>query len=216
MEGIWFNDKTPRRIQLRSATLLVGKAPTKQKRIKSTMTMKLDSGGENQIAGLPEWLENARDFVMRNGETITASDKAVQECNIVMGDENLFRKTPTEAPKSRIDHFQIKQMGEADDPDTVLCFEMRSPFSTDLWGWLGQMGGEEFDVTFELVAAAPGGELTLTSEDEDEEEDPEVLDAQNNHGQDDEDLTGPEHDEEFRTTPLMTHRRRRTTESAIQ
>lgn len=74
MEGIWFSDKTPRRIKLRSALLLIGKAPTKQKRIKSMLTMKLDSGGEDQIAGLPEWLENARDFVMRNGETINSSE----------------------------------------------------------------------------------------------------------------------------------------------
>lgn len=207
-EGIWFNDSTQRRIKLRAAALLVGKEPTKLKRIKQCVTMKLDSGGEDQIAGLPEWLANARDFVMRNGETISAAH-AIAEVNIVMGDENLFRKTPTEAPKSRLDHFVIKQMGDSDDPDTVLCFEIRSPFSTDLWGWLGQMGGEEFDVTFELVGAAPAGELTLTAEAEESED-------QDEDATEDEDLTGPEHDAEFRTTPLVSAKPGRRRSSVVQ
>lgn len=169
MEGLWFNDQTLRRITLRSATLLVGKAPTKQKRIKMMVTMYLDGGGEDQISNLPEWLEKARDFVMRNGETVTAGH-VVKECNITMGDENLFKKTPTEAPKSQLDHFVVKQIGASDEPDTVLTFEVRTQFATDLWTWCGQQGGEEFDVVFELAGVAPE-EATLNLQPEDAEED---------------------------------------------
>ena len=99
-------------------------------------------------------------------------------------------------------------MGDSDDPDTVLCFEIRSPFSTDLWGWLGQMGGEEFDVTFELVEAQPSSELTLTGTAPEAEEEAEDATEEQNY-------MGPEHDEDFRTTPLVAAKRRRTAE-AIQ
>lgn len=199
-KGIWFSDETSRRIKLRSAATLVGKEPTKQKRIKMMVTMYLDKGGEDQISGLPDWLEAARDFVMRNGEMVTAAH-VVKECNVTMGDANLFKKTPTEAPKTQLDHFQVKQMGKSDDPDTVVTFEMRTQFSTDLWGWCGQQSGEEFDVTFAIagVAIAEAGALALESQgvaaddegDEDdasEEEDYETARAE---------ACSPKHDAEF-------------------
>lgn len=171
MEGIWFNDKILRRIILRSATSLVGKKPTKQKRIKMMCTMHLSGSGEDQVSNLPEWLGNARDFVMRSGETVTATH-VVKAVNVTMGDENLFKKTPTEAPRTQIDHFQVKQMGNGDDPDTVLTFEMRTGFATDLWNWCGQQSGEEFDVAFELAGVFPeeGGLLLSSEDDEDEDE----------------------------------------------
>jgi hypothetical protein len=159
MEGIWFNDDKPRRIWLRSAVLLVGKAPTKQKTIKMMCTMYLDGGGEEQLAGLPEWLGAARDFVMKNGEQITASH-VVKQVNIVMGEPNLFKKKPIEAPHTQLDHFVIKQIGKSDEPDTVLTLELRTPFSTDVWKWCGQQGGLDFDITFELV----GEEQTPTTD----------------------------------------------------
>jgi hypothetical protein len=165
MEGIWFNDKTLRRMKIRSATSLVGKEPTKQKRIKMMCTMYLDGGGEDQITGLPDWLGDARDFVMKSGEQVTAAH-VIKQVNVSMGDTNLFKKKPVEAPKTQLDHFVIKQMGKGDDLDTVLTFEMRSPFSTDLWMWTGQQSGEEFDVVFEVI-----GQEASTESEEDEEED---------------------------------------------
>ena len=208
MEGLWFNDDSPRRVKLRSATSLVGKEPTKLKRIKACWTMNLDSGGEDQITGLPEWLEAARDFVMRNGETITAG-QVIKEVNISMGDANLFRRTPVEAPRSQIDHFVIKQMGSGDDPDTVVTFETRTPFSTDLWNWFGQQSGEEFDAVFLLSGIAPDADedagqhyLVMTSpgndvpEDEEEDEDDEEADASEEEDDEDEETALHETDME--------------------
>jgi hypothetical protein len=165
MDGLWFNDKTARRMIIRSATSLVGKAPTKQKRIKMMCTMYLDGLGEDQLAGAPDWLGEARDFVMKSGEQVTASH-VFKRVNVSMGDANLFKKKPNEAPNTQLDHFVIKQVGKADEKDTILTFEMRSGFSTDLWMWVGQQSGEEFDVMFEVI----GQEADQFVEDEDASE----------------------------------------------
>jgi hypothetical protein len=135
---------------IRSATSLVGKAPTKQKRIKMMCTMYLDGQGEDQLAGAPDWLCEARDFVMKSGEQVTAAH-VLKDVNVGMGDANLFAKKVIDAPRAQLDHFIIKQVGKTDEKDTVLTFEMRAGFSTDLWMWTGQQSGEEFDVVFETL-----------------------------------------------------------------
>jgi hypothetical protein len=170
MDGLWFNDKTARRMIIRSATSLVGKAPTKQKRIKMMCTMYLDGLGEDQLAGAPDWLGEARDFVMKSGEQVTASH-VFKRVNVSMGDANLFKKKPNEAPNTQLDHFVIKQVGKADEKDTILTFEMRSGFSTDLWIWVGQQSGEEFDVMFEVIGQEADQFLEDESVSEDEEDD---------------------------------------------
>jgi hypothetical protein len=127
--------------------------------------MYLDGLGEDQLAGAPDWLGEARDFVMKSGEQVTASH-VFKRVNVSMGDANLFKKKPNEAPNTQLDHFVIKQVGKADEKDTILTFEMRSGFSTDLWMWVGQQSGEEFDVMFEVI----GQEADQFVEDEDASE----------------------------------------------
>src|ERR1700735_3013478 len=150
MDGLWFNDTKARRMSIRSATSLVGKKPTKQKRIKVMCAMFLDGGGEDQISGLPDWLCEARDFVMDSGDQVTVS-RVIRDVNVSMGDANLFQKKSIEAYRSQLDHFVIKQVGKADEKDTILTLEIRCAFSTDLWMWVGQQSGEEFDVVFEVI-----------------------------------------------------------------
>lgn len=169
MDGLWFNDKTARRMIIRSSTSLVGKKPTKHKRIKMMCTMYLDGGGENQVTGLPDWLCEARDFVMKSGEQVSAAH-VIKEVNAGMGDANLFQKKTVEAPRSQLDHFVIKQVGKADEKDTILTFEMRAAFSTDLWMWAGQQSGEEFDVVFEVIGQEAGETEYVSNEESAEEE----------------------------------------------
>lgn len=164
MNGLWFNDKTARRMSIRSATSLVGKKPTKHKRVKLMCTMYLDGGGEDQVSGLPDWLCEARNFVMKSGEQVTASH-VIKEVNASMGDANLFQKKTVEAHRSQLDHFVIKQVGKAEERDTILTFEMRCAFSTDLWMWSGQQSGEEFDVVFEVIGQEAGETEFLANED---------------------------------------------------
>lgn len=192
MNGLWFNDKTARRMSIRSATSLVGKKPTKHKRIKAMCTMYLDGGGEDQVSGLPDWLCEARNFVMKSGEQVTASH-VIKEVNASMGDANLFQKKTVEAHRSQLDHFVIKQVGKADERDTILTFEMRCAFSTDLWMWSGQQSGEEFDVVFEVIGQEAGeteffANETVSAETSDEE----VDDASKGEDGEEDELEGQE------------------------
>jgi len=171
-ERLWFTPKSMRRITLRTYGVLVGKAPEKRKRIKMLCTMPLTG---QKVTGFPTWLADARDFVMKNGEVIKAS-QTIDYCNVTMHDEqSLFQKTPIEAPKSKLSHFSIENTGSSEDPDTVLKFQIIAPFSTDLNRWCGAMAGEEFDSSYEVTDAPEEeeeeDELELESEDDATEED---------------------------------------------
>lgn len=203
--SIWFNDKTPRRIKLRQVIGMVGKEPTKQKRILCKWTMYLDSGGENQIAGLPEWLEADRDHIMRHGGMLK-EEYAIKGVHFTMGDADLFGKTPVEMPLAQIDHFAVLQMGKSDDPDTAVTFQTRTAYAQDLWNWLGTHQGDEFDVTFEqtLPVTSTGDQvgLQLTSESDDEDDsDDDEDDASEDYEEDYDaarrEATSPKHDAEF-------------------
>lgn len=171
---LWFTPKSIRRISLRSYAVLVGKAPTKQKRIKMLVTMPLTG---QKLTGFPDWLADARDFVMKNGEVIHAT-QTINYVNVTMSDELLFGPTPIEAPKCKMSHFTIENMGGEEDPVTVLKFQIMAPFSTDLNRWNGQMAGEEFSSTYQVTEAPEEDEnLTLTGDEEEEEDEEEGDDA---------------------------------------
>lgn len=161
---LWFSMKTVRRIKIRSYAGLVGKAPTKEKRIKILVTMPITG---HKLTGFPEWLAEARDYVMKHGQVVKPSE-TIDYCNVVMSDQLLFGPTPIEAPKAKLSHFSIEQEGSSDDPDTVVKFQIMAKFSTDLLRWCGQMCGEEFDSTYEVTEAP---------EDDDEDEDDEESEA---------------------------------------
>lgn len=144
---LWFSPKTIRRIRIRSYVGLVGKAPTKQKRLKVLLTMPITG---NKVTGWPEWLADARDFVMKTGEVVKCT-QTIDYCNVTMTDQQLFGPTPIEAPKAKLSHFTVENMAAEEDPETVVKFQMLAAFSTDLLRWVGQMAGEEFDVTFEVT-----------------------------------------------------------------
>jgi len=173
-DRLWFTPKNVRRITLRSSAVLVGKAPTKAKRIKMLCTMDLTS---QKQTGFPDWLSDARDFVMKNGEVIKAS-QTIDYCNVKMSDENLFQKTPIEAPKARLSHMSIETMGDSEDPITVLKFQIMAPFSTDLHRWAGQMAGEEFDSAYEVTEAPETDEDEEEDEEDEDEEDDALADGE--------------------------------------
>jgi hypothetical protein len=169
---LWFTPKSIRRITLRSYAVLVGKAPTKQKRIKMLCTMPLTG---QKLTGFPDWLADARDFVMKNGEVIHAT-QTINYVNVTMSDELLFGPTPIEAPKCKLSHMAIENMGGDEDPVTALKFQIMAPFSTDLNRWCGQMAGEEFSSTYQVTETPDEeedeeeGELVLTGGEEEEDE----------------------------------------------
>jgi hypothetical protein len=147
---LWFTPKTVRRIKLRSYAGLVGKAPTKEKRIKMLVTMPITG---HKLTGFPEWLAEARDYVMKHGQVVKPAE-SINYCNVTMRDEaSLFQKTPIEAPKAKLSHFTIENEGDSEDPTTVVKFQILAGFSTDLLRWCGQMAGEEFDSIYEITDA---------------------------------------------------------------
>lgn len=143
----WFTKEHPRQIKARSAVLLVGKNKSKRIKIPCTYIIENESGD-------PEKIQEAAEFVMRHGNEVKLTDYSVSGCNITMGDPNLFRKKPVEAPKCEIKNFTCKHVGDSDEPDTALEFAIYAPFSTDLWNWLGQQGGETFTMAFDYAPLA--------------------------------------------------------------
>jgi hypothetical protein len=168
---IWFDKDHPQTVALKTYTVLVGKAPTKAKRIRMAFTLDLTSG---EVKGLPEWMMDARDFVMKTKQTVTEK-LVIHGISITMGDPNLFKKKPVEAPSATIRKLVVFSAGDSEDPDTLVSFIAYAQFSTDLNRWCGQMAGEEFTATFEGVTPEPGDTLTLNpqsaADDDDEEED---------------------------------------------
>jgi hypothetical protein len=185
----WFGPKHPQQTTLKNFTVLVGKAPTKSKRIRSNWTIDL-TGGDNP--GAPPWLLDARNFVMKTRQTVQEQHQA-SGVNVAFGDPNLFEKMTVEAPKSDLRKFVVFSGGSSDEPTTILSFTMYSPFSTDLCRWLGQMAGEAFTSTYESSIPeedeSESGNLELSSDDEDEDSDEEYDDEEEEDEEEDNPLT---------------------------
>lgn len=164
----WFDKEHPIPLCLKKFTVTVGRAPTKEKNINISFTLDVGTG---DLKGLPEWMQDARDFVMRTNQTAT-DDLVLGGLNISMGDPNLFKKKCVDAPKCTLRKFVCYAAGTEEDPETLLGFIVKTRFSTDLCRWLGQMAGETFTCTFEGVVPEPG-DIVLKSEDDDEEDEAE-------------------------------------------
>lgn len=171
----WFDKEHPIPLCLKRFTITVGRAPTKEKNINISFTLDVGTG---DLKGLPEWMQDARDFVMRTNQTAT-DDLVLSGLNISMGDPNLFKKKCVEAPKCTLRKFVCYAAGSEDEPETLLSFIVKTRFSTDLCRWLGQMAGETFTCTFEgsvpdaaaLVLKSAEEEEADDADEEDEEED---------------------------------------------
>jgi hypothetical protein len=171
----WFDKEHPIPLCLKTFTVTVGKKPTKEKNINIRFSLDVGNGNLN---GVPDWLQEARDFVMKTNQTAT-DDLVLSGINLSMGDTNLFKKKCVEAPKCILRKFVCFAAGTEDDPETLLEFIVKTRFSTDLCRWLGQMAGETFTTTFDGIVPEPGDIVLKTQEaddeeDEDEEEDDEI------------------------------------------
>ena len=155
------------KILLSSATLLVGKAPTKAKRVKLKIRLPLNG---NKPVGTPDWITNAMTFVAQSHDIVTPQVE-LSGFDISFSDDTLFAKEVS-ANKCDLRKFVVMETGDAEEPDIELQFVIYAPFSTGLWKWAGQMGGEEFWAKFTQVAEPEeaGGDLELTGDEPEEEE----------------------------------------------
>jgi hypothetical protein len=167
------NRGNERKIILAVACSLVGKAPTKQKRIK--MKVRIPISSDKKQGGVPEWITNAYVFVAKNHDTVQ-SDVDLKGYDITFSDDNLFDKAGVKATKCDMRLFVIEEAGDAEEPDIQMTFVIYAPFTTNLWKWCGQMVGEEFWAKFEAVAPEPeeeGDDLELESDEESSGSEPE-------------------------------------------
>jgi hypothetical protein len=162
------NKGNERQIILRSAILLVNRA--KEKRIKMKVSLPLTG---RKATGTPEWITNAMTFVAQSHDIVSPVVE-FGGFDIAFSDDNLF-ENGAKASKCQMKSFVVQEVGNSETPDIDLQFVIYSPFSTALWKWCGQMGGEEFWASFVQVDE-PEKELELAGDDneeEGEEEEPE-------------------------------------------
>ena len=164
------NKGNERKIILSSATLLVGKAPTKAKRVKMKVRMPLT--GE-KMSGVPEWVNNAMTFVAQSHDIVTPQVE-FSGFELQFSDDTLFADAKAKAAKCQMRGFVIQEVGDSEAPDVEMQFLIYAPFSTGLWKYCGQYGGEECWAQFVQVDEPEEEEgesdLELTGEDEEEPE----------------------------------------------
>ena len=161
-----------RKVIIRGATLLVSKAPTKEKRIKLRISDNLTAGKK---AGMPDWVAAALAFVAENHDTVTP-DVTLKGFNVEFSDDNLFAK-PVQAVKATLRNFVINEQGEAEKKDVIISFLFYAPYSDKLWRWAGQMSAEDIWAKYEQIAEPEEDEeegeeeLELVGEDSEDTED---------------------------------------------
>lgn len=134
------NGRNERKVTILKVTGLVGRQPSKEKRINLNLRMPLLDN-----MGAPTWIDNAMIFVGKNHDDVTARDIDFQGYTISFStDATLFGSKGFTAKSCRMRSFVITEIGgEGDNSEVVMEFQIRMPDSKARWNWLGQFNGEE-------------------------------------------------------------------------
>jgi len=165
-----------RKAIIKDPIVLVGKALTKEKRIRHKVVMPLSN---QKMGGTPEWILNTIEFVSKNHDTVKL-DVVFSGFEIQYSSSNLFGPKTLTATKTKMKSFEIFEMGSSESPEIVMQFFVYVPFGTKLHTFLGQMAGEELWLKFTPPDPASeeeeeSEELELTAEDEETGEEDEKL-----------------------------------------
>ena len=176
------NGHNQREITIVNVALLVGKAPTKEKRIRIKVRDVL-SGHPNM--GAPDWISAAHAFVAQWHDPVYPAIN-FKGYDLHFNTDNLFGEQGVKAPRGQMRGFEIIESGPSEEPDIVANFVIYAPFSTALWSYLGQYGGDTCWCSF-----TPGlgevGEPEDDGDDVDSENDDEDEDAAATHDEDEAD-----------------------------
>ena len=174
-DHLWYstqNNHNQRELTIVNVAQLVGKAPTKEKRIRIKVRMLLSA---DMNMGAPEWLQKSYLFVAETGDCVTPTVE-FKGYDLHFSAENLFEQEGVKAPKCQMRSFEIHECGDSEEPDVAVTFTLYCQFSMDLWSWLGAFGGETCWCKFTpgVVVESPdptnsGEELLLTSGEDEEE-----------------------------------------------
>ena len=163
------NNHNQRELTIVNVALLVGKAPTKEKRVRIKVRM-IMSGHPNM--GAPDWLSAAQIFVSQWHDPVYPAID-FKGYDLHFSTENLFGAEGVKSPRCQMRSFEVAEFGPSEQPDVVANFVIYSPFSTALWAWLGQYGGDSC-----WCSLTPGlGEAGSASEDEPDGDNEDEIDA---------------------------------------
>src|ERR1017187_4896893 len=109
------NKGNERKIILSTATLLVGSAPTKTKRIKMSIRMPLTG---QKMSGVPEWITNVMTFVAQSHDVVSLGID-LAGFTVQFSDDSLFKSKAT-AERSQLRKFVIHETGESENPDVEM------------------------------------------------------------------------------------------------
>lgn len=138
------NGHNQRELTIVNVALLVGKAPTKEKRIRIKVRMIL-SGHPNM--GAPEWLSACEVFVSQHHDVVSPSIE-FKGYDLHFSADNLFGQEGTKSPRCTMRSFEVHECGDSEEPDVACSFVIYTGFSTALWAWLGQYGGDSCFCSF--------------------------------------------------------------------
>ncbi len=165
-----------REVILFRPSLLISKPPTKEKRISVLVRMPL-SGKINM--GAPEWVDSAFIYCSTHHDRVCPKIE-FKGYSFHFSADNLFGEN-VQANNGSMRKFEISEQGDEENPDVVMEFAVRLPFSEALWRWFGAYAGETVWVKF--VPGVPE-EIEGSDDDgpeiEDEDEDAD-LDPDNEH-----------------------------------
>jgi hypothetical protein len=168
------NGHNQREITIVNVALLVGKAPTKEKRIRIKVRDVL-SGHPNM--GAPDWLSAAAIFVGQWHDPVYPAID-FKGYDFHFSADNLFGAEGVKSPRGQMRGFEITEFGPSEEPDVVANFTLYAPFSTALWSYLGQYGGDSVWCSF-TPGLGESGEPEDDGDDVDDEDEDQELDPDN-------------------------------------
>ena len=169
------NHHNERELTIVNIAMLVGKAPTKEKRIRIKVRMLLS---ETINMGSPEFLDHAYSYVAQNHDVVSPKVE-FRGYDLHFSADNLFEAEGVKSPRCQMRSFEVAECGDSENPDVATTFTIYMPFSAASWQWLGNFGGESCWCAFtpgvpdekpEPTGTDDQPALTSGDEDEDEEE----------------------------------------------
>lgn len=162
MEATTFFPGASRRCTLGPITL------QKDRKIKCTAIRMILTGESMQ--SMPDWLGEAYTAVAQIFTEVEPEIQQISDIPIVLSNfapghkpsTELFEHPSAKAPNSELRKLTVLRIGDSEDPEVTLQFNLYSPFSRELWRWLGEMGGQEVHMAF--ASGKPSVEVVMTAQ----------------------------------------------------
>ena len=123
------NHHNERELTIVNIAMLVGKAPTKEKRIRIKVRMLLS---ETINMGSPEFLDHAYSYVAQNHDVVSPKVE-FRGYDLHFSADNLFEAEGVKSPRCQMRSFEVAECGDSENPDVATTFTIYMPFSAASW-----------------------------------------------------------------------------------